>query len=285
MQSTSFKDKLYSSFEQGSSIGFADIDSAKQQYITMMPFSESEEAGLHSYSEAFKVRLNYDTNALEGSTLTLAETALVLEGEWLPNKETRYIYAAKGIAEADQYIDMLLGEFRPSHSVPTGSVPITQALIKDIHERIAQDITVPNRGIYRSEAVYIKGSTVATSNVSQIRGHMDDLLYAYSNSKLHPIEKAAAFHVFFENIHPFRDGNGRTGRMLLNLMLQNAGYQPINLKSDHRAAYLEALGAWQLRCEKSPFISIVKTSELAELSNKIAIIQEAREAQGVLGES
>jgi len=273
MADFSLKNNLIDSFSIASGQDFSGIDASARRYDGLFPLSEPEGAGLKSYKEAFDVRMNYDTNAIEGSTLTLAETAVVVEGEVLPDRPTRFIYAAKGIAEANEYVDMLLKD---------DPVEISQGLIKDIHERVAQDIEVPNRGIYRSEPVYIRGSNTTTSNVSQIRGHMDDLLYAYRNSPLHPIEKSAAFHVFFENIHPFRDGNGRTGRLVLNLMLQNDGYVPVNLKNEHRAEYLQALEDWQGRGEREPFLSMLKEAEAFELEERIAAIMEAREAQRAL---
>ena len=84
---------------------------------------------------------------------------------------------------------------------------------------------------------------------------MEALVDAVNGSKDHPILKAAGFHAMFENIHPFTDGNGRTGRQILNLMLMAAGYRPVAIKHDAGRSYGKSLEAWQVDGDPKPFIS------------------------------
>ena len=74
---------------------------------------------------------------------------------------------------------------------------------------------------------------------------------------MHPIERAALFHLKFEGIHPFVDGNGRTGRLILNLMLMQAGYPPINVKYSDRRRYYEAFDSYYRDNDKSIFIYLI----------------------------
>lgn len=265
-----FKNNLFKAFEEPSGVGFSDADAAMLELAGLYPITPTEADGMRSYDEQFAVSLNYNTNAIEGSTLTLADTAMVLDGEALPaDKEARFIYAAKGVHDATEYTKMLLAK---------GGTALTQDTVKNIHEFVAQDLPIRLRGVYRTSPVSIRGSNTVASPVLRIRDHMDDLLYAYSESNLHPIERASSFHAFFENIHPFQDGNGRTGRIVLNLMLQADGYRPIVIKGAEKARYYEALENWQVRGCGQPFVEMVKDAALSELRTCIEIINEARSA-------
>lgn len=92
-------------------------------------------------------------------------------------------------------------------------------------------------------------------NPLKIYEDMEALVDAVNGSKDHPILKAAGFHAMFENIHPFTDGNGRTGRQILNLMLMAAGYRPVAIKHDAGRSYGKSLEAWQVDGDPKPFIS------------------------------
>lgn len=83
------------------------------------------------------------------------------------------------------------------------------------------------RGVYRNGAVYIRGSKTVPVSVAQVRPLMGDLVFGFVHSQNHPILRAAAFHALFENIHPFADGNGRTGRILLNYLLEKRDILPL----------------------------------------------------------
>ena len=243
-------------------------------FESMKPFNEYEKDGLKSYDDAFLVRFTYESNAIEGSTLSLGDTELVLEGEFTPNNNQRLreIFSARGCADGCAYIEKELENDRK----------FTENFIKDIHERTTLDCQPRIRGTYIIAPVYIQGSLTEPVDPIQIRELMPTMLYAYENSDAHPIAKAAAFHAMFENIHPFQDGNGRTGRLILNYMLEKEGYPPIALKHDAKQDYKKSLEEWQVRGNPKMFLNIVKNCVLDELQERIRIITVTRETMKAL---
>lgn len=263
-------EKIYKAFHADIvNTDFAEIDRLKEKFQMMKPLLEDELDGMQSYKDAFLVRFTYESNAIEGSTLSLNDTELVLEGEFIPKDNPRLaeIFSAKGCADGCAFIEKELKNGRK----------LSENFIKDIHERTALDCQPRIRGSYRVAPVYIRGSLTEPVEPIQIRELMPTLLYAYQNSDAHPIAKAAAFHAMFENIHPFQDGNGRTGRLILNYMLQKAGYPPIALKHDAKQDYKKALEEWQVHGNPKIFLDIVNDCVMDELKEYIKIVSITRE--------
>ncbi len=109
---------------------------------------------------------------------------------------------------------------------------------------------------------------------------MADLMFAWENSEEHPLVKAAAFPAMLENIHPFQDGNGRAGKIILNYMLQQGGYPPIAIKASLRAEYLKALEDWQVRQEPRHLVESVASCVVEECAARRAGIEQTRKAAG-----
>jgi Fic family protein len=191
---------------------------------------------------------------------------LVLDGEFVPNKPGREYFAARGSADGMAYYKKALVEGKT----------LTEDLIKDIHERTTLDAQPAARGVYRRSPVYIRGSETVPANWTEVRGLIESLVACWQLSKLHPLYKATAFHALFEAIHPFYDGNGRTGRLLLNYMLEEAGYPPIAVKTDNRKEYLEALEEWQTSEKHDRLIDLINENVLSELNERICCISAAR---------
>lgn len=244
---------------------YQELEKLKQEYQKLKPFNDHEIDGLKSYQEAFLVRFTYESNAIEGSTLSLNDTELVLEGEFIPKDNPRLseIFSAKGCADGCAFINKELKNGRE----------LSENFIKDIHERTALDCQ-PR----------IRGSLTEPAEPLQIRELMPTLLYAYENSEAHSIAKAAAFHAMFENIHPFQDGNGRTGRLVLNYMLQKSGYPPIALKHDAKQNYKKSLEEWQVHGNPKMFLNVVKECVMEELQERIKIVTLTRETMRKLEE-
>jgi len=232
--------------------------------IVQMDTAGITSLGLASYDEAFVVKMSYHSNAIEGSTLTIGDTADVLDGLVLPNKSQSEQLAAKGVADGMEYI---------ARELKTGRA-LSEDLIKDIHERTALDIDYALRGVYRQAPVYIRGSEMIPPNWESVRELMADLVYQYEASELNNIYKAIAFHVAFENVHPFQDGNGRTGRNVLNFMLLQQGLPPVALRYDKEHSYTNALQAWQVSRDKKHFIVQVIHNLRSELEERVKIIAQ-----------
>jgi Fic family protein len=251
------------------------IDEANERFLELSAsINDDIQQSLDSYKEHFLVKMVFLSNSIEGSTLTMGDTAEVLDGKLLPGRPDKEQLAARGIAGGMEFVakrvrrsDQLLEDF-----------------IKDVHEITSQDLESRVRGVYRSTPVYFKGSDMVSPNAVVMRECMADLVYAYNNSRLHPIWKAAAFHMLFENIHPFIDGNGRTGRNLLNFMLMKAGYPPISPRNNTQHHYLDALRQWQVCDDPKPFFEQIIDLIGDEIKTKEGIILEGKASQEKLAE-
>lgn len=267
------RERMYRAFHLDGGVCAAELeraDVATSHLRSLLPLSDDEMLAMESYDESFLVRFTYNSAAIEGSTLSLADTALVLEGEFMPSdpadKRLSDVFAARGVADGVAFMHQALAE----------GLLLSEGLIKDIHERTALDCQPRTRGSYRSAAVWIRGSETTTAPVHEIREYMADLLYQCEASSEHVLARAAAFHAMFENIHPFADGNGRVGRIVMNFMLQQAGYPPIAIKAAGRADYLRSMEDWQVRNDPVPLISLVAEQVVEEAEVRAAGIMQSR---------
>jgi len=206
---------------------FAQIDILKAEVDKRRPLTQGE---LQRLREEFLIEYTYNSNAIEGNTLTLQETALVLEGITIDKKPLKDQLEAVGHRDAFVYVQELV----------KNHIPFSESIIKQIHTLVLMD-RPEDRGVYRRIPVRIMGAYHVPPDPVLVPEQMENLVAEFeANKKMHPIERAALFHLKFEGIHPFVDGNGRTGRLILNLMLMQAGYPPINVKYSDRKRYYEA---------------------------------------------
>ena len=258
--------------------------------------TEDEKDAVQEFERAFVTRFVHNSASIEGTTLTEIETELVLEGEFVPSddKQVSDMFAVKGCAESYEYMLSLVektqdgcgaiavdtssteqSKFSNDSSHALSHIP-SENFIKDVHLRCVLDCQPRCRGVYRNIPVVIRGSKIVPANVARVRELMQDLIFDAENSQQHPIVKACAFHTMFENIHPFRDGNGRVGRAMLNYMLLVCGYRPVAIKNNDRAKYLSTLQSWQVDFEPEPFIYMVVESVLDETHELLDALQETR---------
>ena len=116
---------------------------------------------------------------------------------------------------------------------------LNENVIKQIHYLVLSD-KIQDRGVYRRVPVKIMGATNEPVQPYLIEPKMNELIHNYKKNTEHIVSKLARFHIEFESIHPFIDGNGRTGRLLVNLELMKAGYPPIDIKFKDRLTYYKA---------------------------------------------
>jgi len=175
----------------------------------------------------------YHSNAIEGNTLTLSETRLVLEeGTTIGGKSLREHLEATNNAKAFDLIE----------DIAKKKKPIDHVTIQQIHEVVTAGI-LEEAGKYRRINVRITGAVKTPPDWSKIVKLMDELVKKISESKTHPVETAAYLQHRFVKIHPFIDGNGRVARLLTNLYLFSRGYPVIVLKSEERLKYYKFLRA------------------------------------------
>ena len=202
------------------------ITQKKQLLDSKRPFTQGE---LDRLNEEFCVEYTYNSNAIEGNTLTLRETDLVLRGLTIDKRPLKDHLEAVGHKEAFDFIVAQVSKNKE----------LTESLIKQIHYLVLAD-KKDDRGVYRRIPVRIMGAKHEPVQPYLIEPKIFELLNSYKTDEQNIISKLAQFHIEFEAIHPFIDGNGRTGRLLVNLELMKAGYPPIDIKFADRIAYYNA---------------------------------------------
>ncbi|MDU1177423.1 MAG: Fic family protein [Peptoniphilus harei] len=202
------------------------IDKKLKILNNMRPLTEGE---VERLTEDFMVEYTYNSNAIEGNTLTLRETDMVLKGLTVGQKPLKDHIEAVSHKEAFYFILDLVKEKRE----------LSESIIKQIHFLVLGD-KKDDRGVYRRVPVRIMGASHEPLQPYLIEPRMESLLIDYKSSQDNLIKKLAMFHIEFESIHPFIDGNGRTGRLLVNLELMKNGYPPIDIKFTDRIKYYDA---------------------------------------------
>lgn len=180
----------------------------------------------------FIVNFTYESNAIEGSSMTLKDVDVAInEGAVLEGKSLRDVYEARNSKRVFVYI--LKNKFKCTH-----------AYAKRIHKIMMRDIDT--RLGYKKKPNYLIGRRVKTSPPENVETDMDALFgwYAENRGTLHPLVLATLFHGKLVRIHPFADGNGRTGRFLLNAILMKEGYPPLVIRKITRARYIKYLDAY-----------------------------------------
>jgi Fic family protein len=221
------------------------IDQLKKQLSNRRPLTPAEVDALR---EMFIVEHTYNSNAIEGNTLTLQETGLVLQGITIDRKPLKDHLEAVGYKEAFEYVEQFAKEQKS----------LTEYEIKAIHSLVLSD-RKEDRGQWRRVPVRIAGAATTPVQPYQIEPMIGALLADMGSiyRKLHVVEQVALFHLRFESIHPFIDGNGRTGRLLMNLQLIQAGYPPINVKFADRRRYYEAFDSYAKNGTPEAMVTLV----------------------------
>lgn len=225
---------------------------------------------LGKIEEALAIEYTYESNRIEGNTLTLQETALVIEeGLTIGGKSLREHLEAINHNEAIAFIK----------DIAQGEEPITERTILQIHALILRGIDRQNAGRYRTVPVLISGSRHVPPQPYLIEKQMEDFLLCFREMEsegIHPVDIAAYLHDELVRIHPFIDGNGRTSRLLMNLYLLRHGYVMVLLKGDaeSKLAYYKALETSHVDKNPAPFRQLVEEAELAALQRYIQLIEE-----------
>ena len=255
--------------EPGTAERLRRIDALKDRARALEPLDGVEEMALADYDRDWLVRYTYNSNAIEGSTLTLEDTSLVLEGEFVPSDSpVRYVFAARGVADGMAYVREYAKEGRK----------LDEELVRRVHEVTTLDLQPFARGTFRPYGYLarITATRVKTADPLEIRDDLRSLIDGLDGCAAHPLLRAAGFHAMFENIHPFMDGNGRAGRQLLNFVLLRNGYRPAAIKYDAGRAYARGLEAWQVDGKPDSFCSIFLDCVEQEEQTLVDLIERLR---------
>ncbi len=214
-------------------------------------FMKNSEKNFQNRYETFISRFTHDSTAIEGNTLTLQETAGLLFERLSPSsKNLREINEVLNHRDA---FDLIL----------SFEEDVSRKLVLNLHELVMKDILPDDIsdqiGKYRSVQVYIRGVEWMPPAPGDIPGDMRNLFswYTRNRKKLHPLVLASYFHMGFEAIHPFVDGNGRVGRLLLNFILHKNEYPMVNIPNRRKMDYYECLEKGQVDGDLRPFIKFI----------------------------
>ena len=244
------------------------IHEKKDKLDKLRPLSDVQVKNLKN---VYDIQLTYNSNAIEGSTLTYSETKLILnEGITIGGKSINEHLEAINHKEAISFIEDLTN---------INTKEITLVDIKNIHHLVLKGIDKLNAGHYRKQNVGVIKSDGEIHSFAQplkIEEEMDKFIeWLHSQTIEEPILLAALVHLKFVSIHPFIDGNGRTARLLMNLVLLQNGYPQAIIKVSNRAQYIQAVEKYQQSSNNdySDFYKAVLESvnDSLELYSKIVI--------------
>lgn len=240
----------------------ASIDKLHKKLVSIRQFDS------YRIAQALELEYTFESNRIEGNTLTLKETDLVInEGLTISGKSMREHLEAINHKDAIAFMKQLAEK---------DTVLLNRELL-GIHQLVLRGIDDANAGKFRGVQVMIKGSRHVPPPPYLVAKQMEDyfLWYQANYKKVHPVVLAAEMHERLVTIHPFIDGNGRTSRLIMNLILLQHGYVIANIKGDSksRMAYYSALEAAQADGNKEAFILLVAQYEMAALERYLKILQ------------
>ena len=238
------------------------VDALKKSLDACRPLTPAE---IEAIKEVFLVEHTYNSNAIEGNTLTLQETALVLQGVTIDQKPLKDHLEAVGYKEAFQYMEELAKQDKA----------LSEFDIKGIHNLVLAD-RPEDRGTFRRVNVRIAGGLTNPVQPYLIEPKIEELLNDNITWRktMHIVECVALFHLRFESIHPFIDGNGRTGRLLMNLQLIKAGLPAVNIKFSDRKRYYDAFDEYATTGSAEAMTKIVGEALVTRMREMLEMITE-----------
>lgn len=244
------------------------LEAKKKQLDSYKPLKNEL---IKNLEEWFRIELTYTSNAIEGNTLTRQETAMVVdEGLTVSGKSLTEHQEAINHAQAFDYIQILVSKKRQE---------LTATDIMDIHSIILNKIDDANKGRYRNVAVRLKGSETILPNPLKVPELMEEFIkWLQSDNSDNPVKIAIDAHFKLVSIHPFVDGNGRTARLLLNLLLMQAGYPAAIIRKEDRNTYINSLEKAQTKNDLTVYYNLM----LEAIDRSLDIYLEAVEPERII---
>jgi Fic family protein len=228
------------------------LSELQRQWQAQKPLETSQLQKLQTY---FNLAYTYESNRIEGNTLSLQETNLVVnEGITVGGKTLQEHLEAINHQEAIHFIEQLVVNLQT----------FNKSVLLQLHRLILMGIDTKNAGVYRTVEVRISGSKHVPPSPLLLNDLMEGYFEFYELNKrtMHPVLLAAEMHERLVTIHPFIDGNGRTARLVMNLVLLQNGYTLVNIKGNlkNRLKYYQALEQVQLNHEHTEFFKLILSS-------------------------
>ena len=248
------------------------IDSLKKELDGLRPLQPE---AVQSLKTLFDIEFTYNSTAIEGNTFSYQETKIVLlDGITIGGKSVREHLEIINHKEAIDYIEELSCK---------KTTEMSRTDIFNIHSLILKGIDSKNAGKYRTVPVYVllrNGNQNSFCDPLLIADEMDvffNWLFSEKAEKfvpIHPLITAAEAHMRFVSIHPFIDGNGRTARLIMNLLLLQDGYVPVIIKNKDREKYLDSIELWQNEDKKEVFYNLVTDYEKESLELYLKTVRD-----------
>ncbi len=243
------------------------IDEKWHKLKTYRPLSPTIVSKLR---ERFMIEMTYNSNAIEGNNLTYQETYLIIsEGITVKSKSFKNHLEAKSHQDALEFIYDLI-DF-------DSSLIMSQNLIRQIQNLVILPIDKSIAGKYRIGSVAIAGSKLKPPIATKIPYFMSEIIswFKKNQNKMHPIELASIMHHKLVSIHPFDDGNGRTSRLIINVILLQQGYPLITILKNDRKKYYQSLSKAD-NGDIIPFITFIAQSVERSLNIYLETITESK---------
>lgn len=229
--------------------------------------SVGKEALLKLIDEAELAESVYNSNAIENSTLTLQETEKILLEMSLSRSVTlREVFEAKNLARVMEYLQN-----------KTKVRELNKDLILLLHKMLLGNINEEFAGRFRKAGEYVRVGTYIAPHPEFVDRYIEDLIISYrADDETYFLDKIARFHLEFEHIHPFCDGNGRMGRVLMNLQLKHCGFSPLIIRNKEKQNYYKALQAYDDRQNTKPMEKIIAFALFESLHKRVAYLKGAK---------
>jgi len=237
------------------------IDSLIQTYQKL---KQGKESLLNIINEAEISEQVYNSNAIENSTLTLQETEKILmEMEMSRDVSVREVFEAKNLARIMEYVWTKAPEQK-----------LDSETLLFIHQMLLSNISDDIAGRFRAPNEYVRIGTYIAPNPQKVSGLIENLFNHYDTNKDYDIDSISLFHLDFETIHPFCDGNGRIGRVIINYQLHNLDLPSIIIRDNEKHLYYKAFKEYQRGNTKATgeMEKIIALAFLESLHKRIAYL-------------
>jgi len=235
----------------------------KREYVNANSHLMDEELA-EKIETDFLIRFAHNSTAIEGNTLSLIETKLVIEDQLsVTGKPLREIYEVANHVTCWDYVKSKLSEKKA----------LNENIVKDIHEILMEKIF--QGGIYRNSNVIITGAQHTPPPPNEAYSQIKEFYSKLQTFPGNDIEFAAFTHAEFVKIHPFPDGNGRTSRMIMNYQLMSKSFMPIYISNENKHEYYEVLDEYAVSGNLAPFTDMIYALEEKTLDKQIQFIESS----------